>query len=487
MSITITDSITTKMQKLNHQYESYLKTDDSNKRVKILSKMGETLSFLAMMTQPSLATQLEEHELHKKVSDIWNLIFGSSPPHSYDGNKQVPLSNVEAALKKIGDLFRVKFVSFSKTLPQDTQLHCLSFLSLLDICSVSRVSKGSYLLARDESIWNIFCQDVGIKLDPSKQNDSAYKIFKESQVNLFCNFNTHLAGNVEKSDAMSSDKMSFVRREMKELQGFSSLEILNFSNTKLWRPYACRVFTLEKEPYALSHPTWDWIWENMSYTDILLSRNKLSVFPNGMRYLKIKTLSLAENNFSKFPSHLNLINLTSIDLSNNLLTEFPESLLSAHELKALDISNNSISKLPERINLLSQLTFFQADNTSLKELPETFWELTELDRLGLSDNHISELSESIGNLRKLQSLYIENNKLKTLPTNLWSLPVYIKVIDNPIERLSNLSTIPVSSQLRVSINEDLPESVKRNLIAFRGDDERKVVFEKKETKPGRSR
>lgn len=462
MSMIIRPSIATELEMLNQQYESYSKSHDSNKRIEIFNEIGKTLSTLVVMTSTSQATRFEDHVLHQKVFDIWNSLFGKASKGN--GTKQLSLDDVEIQLKKIGDLFNSKFRDKSDgilhNISYDAQLISLSFLSFADIRSISLTSKGGYRIVRDEAIWNAFCQQVGITLDPSTQN--SYQIFKDSQINYFYQLFNSFCGQTE---IEKSNLMPLILKELKteHPEKLPSNSVAN----RFFNGRALRITTKDKQ-MAWPHSTWDWIWEKLkNLTAISVFSNKLSFFPSGMSHLKLNGLNFADNQFSKFPSHLNMEYMTEINLQKNLFSEFPMELLQALRLKKLNLSENPIGSLPEEICTLSELETLNVSNACLEEIPETLWQLNNLGYLILDNNQISELSESVGKLEHLFVLKIKNNKLKTLPSNL--LKNRIKVINvelNPIESLPNFST-SLELFLDFHIDAGLPSDAMRSLELIR--------------------
>lgn len=459
MSIIIRNSISSEFDRLNLYCQSFSKNQDSNKQVKILSKIGNALSSIAMITNPERAPmRFEERILHEKVCEIWNSLLDAV--EGEDGKQLVHLSKVESLIKKIEDLFNFNLFGVLQSIPYDAQLHCFSYLSVVDVCSLSLTSKAGHKIAMDEAIWNDFCQQVGIQLDPYNQKESSYKIFKEAQLNFFY----YLFKSVCKDTEIEKSKlMPLLLRELKcinpkEISDESTVIGKLMSNSNLF----IRRLIDKPELRILTHVTWNWIWEKLKKIDTIdINYTALSDLPHAMKHLKVKRLDLGNNKFTKFPSHLNIENLNSFQMSDNLLTEFPLSLLQAHALRYLDLSNNPIGKLPKGIDALGELRWLNVSDAGLKEVPETLWKLTKLVKLKLNNNYITELSESVGKLTSLIELKLNDNNLNSLPDSLWTLQGEVQLQRNPIKTFPNSIEIPFSRDLRITIDD--PPDIKRNL------------------------
>ncbi|MDQ3907911.1 MAG: ADP-ribosylation factor-like protein, partial [Acidobacteriota bacterium] len=121
----------------------------------------------------------------------------------------------------------------------------------------------------------------------------------------------------------------------------------------------------------------------------------LTAFPEALRYLRIRLLSL--------------------DLSNNAITTIPDWIDELSSLVAVILNHNEIKKLPEKIGSLPLLSLYLAHN-SLEELPRSLQEL-HLLALWLNGNPKLNIPDSIlkSSPKEILRYYFESRDEKGAP------------------------------------------------------------------------
>ena len=224
--------------------------------------------------------------------------------------------------------------------------------------------------------------------------------------------------------------------------GFSSLEIMNFTNNSISGSI----------PISVGSMT--------SIKTFLMSFNSLSGALEPIQTLNfLEEIRLVSNMLTgQIPSGLWLVTtLKAIYLDSNFLTgtSFPlnsSALSSLNSLRLIRLQNNDLSGcLPNNLGDLSSLTYLSVANNALNgSIPSSIGRLERLQFLFLSQNYIrGTIPSTIGDLFDLQSLILNSNDLSgSIPSSLGGLRslsllyLYDNYLRNTIpSSLGNLSNV----------------------------------------------
>ncbi|MHA1192093.1 MAG: leucine-rich repeat domain-containing protein [Promethearchaeota archaeon] len=205
------------------------------------------------------------------------------------------------------------------------------------------------------------------------------------------------------------------------LSGFGSLEVLDLSGNKIYKPREdfkyLDDFTFEAQQFKNLNQ----VMFIKSLKKLDLSSNKLEELPYAISNLKnLEELNLGLNQMKDFGalSRLNL-SLKRLDLQANDLTSIPNFIFNLKNLESLNLYENMISEIPKDISNLSNLQELNLGGNGLNKIPFYVGKLKNLRVLNLWKNNLSDLPDFLGNLNNLESLIISLNQFKRLPTFLW--------------------------------------------------------------------
>jgi len=143
-----------------------------------------------------------------------------------------------------------------------------------------------------------------------------------------------------------------------------------------------------------------WIERIINYKRILLSQNKLDIFPHEITKMKL---------------------LTQLDLSKNYIGKIPKKLFEMKHLRDLNLSSNRIQYLPTVKRWTKSLKTLNLRKNSLGVIDGSISK-SELEDLNLSDNELSDFPSCVCKIKTLQVLDLSRNQnIKVLPPDLAKL------------------------------------------------------------------
>ncbi|EGD79966.1 TKL protein kinase [Salpingoeca rosetta] len=190
----------------------------------------------------------------------------------------------------------------------------------------------------------------------------------------------------------------------------------------------------------------------LDLSTMLLSSLPVSVFGNCTRLMRLQLnnnflTQLADTSLS------GLSRLTRLDLSGNRLPSIPADVF--HELTAvetLDMSRNQLQTLPSGIvDKCIKLSVVKFTSNLLSRLPRLLFHRTRvLTEVFLEHNRLTTLDGQLDGLSLLKRVALDNNLLTVFDITV-PFPV-LKVLtlsQNPMEKLPNLTQLPMLTQLRL--------------------------------------
>ncbi len=206
-------------------------------------------------------------------------------------------------------------------------------------------------------------------------------------------------------------------------------------------------------------------WQNLkALTTLNLTLTDLSVFPEVLTALNLKTLNLRSNNLRSFPTSITEIKtLEKLTLYGNSIGAIPGILPPMPNLKVLDLdsthlskepapnfefapnlvelrlTNNDLGHVPESIRHLEGLQNLRLQGIGLSSLPAWFKNLRNLEELDLANNAFTDFPPVLLSLEKLRDLSLSDNQISQVPSKISALKnlIYLDLADNPIARLPN--------------------------------------------------
>ncbi|MBO4459316.1 MAG: S-layer homology domain-containing protein [Clostridiales bacterium] len=258
---------------------------------------------------------------------------------------------------------------------------------MLTAVMVSQILPGSLVFA-----------DGSVKIDSANFPDANFRKFVKSEFDLDSN------GTLSSYEISEADLIDVTGKSIKNLKGlqyFSSLEILECSNLKLTEldiSANTKLKTLIADANKLKEID---VSNNKSLTELIIDDNKLD------------SLNISKNT-----------SLKELSLSGNALTEL--SLKSNNSLQYLDCSDNQISKItyPEGYNSLT--TFICSSNELTRISLTNSYDLT---KVMCEDNHLNYLDLSGSSKLAYLTCYQNNLSAIKLSDNLTEMP-YIEAASN---------------------------------------------------------
>jgi len=163
---------------------------------------------------------------------------------------------------------------------------------------------------------------------------------------------------------------------------------------------------------------------NLAKLEVLdLNYNHLKSVPDGLSNSKfLKSLSLSDNLFEGSLNNRwgDFTTLESLDLSRNKISVYPEGLQHLYQLKYLNLASNNIIKIPQLHVNTYQLRVFLIDNNKLDNLPENFRFYKKLEVLSANYCGLNSLPSDMGSLRQLKEINLQGSHLKILPYGMGS-------------------------------------------------------------------
>ncbi|MBO4579461.1 MAG: S-layer homology domain-containing protein [Clostridiales bacterium] len=258
---------------------------------------------------------------------------------------------------------------------------------MLTAVMVSQILPGSLVFA-----------DGSVKIDSANFPDANFRKFVKSEFDLDSN------GTLSSYEISEADLIDVTGKSIKNLKGlqyFASLEILECSNLKLTEldiSANTKLKTLIADANKLKEID---VSNNKSLTELIIDDNKLD------------SLNISKNT-----------SLKELSLSGNALTEL--SLKSNNSLQYLDCSDNQISKItyPEGYNSLT--TFICSSNELTRISLTNSYDLT---KVMCEDNHLNYLDLSGSSKLAYLTCYQNNLSAIKLSDNLTEMP-YIEAASN---------------------------------------------------------
>ena len=258
---------------------------------------------------------------------------------------------------------------------------------MLTAVMVSQILPGSLVFA-----------DGSVKIDSANFPDANFRKFVKSEFDLDSN------GTLSSYEISEADLIDVTGKSIKNLKGlqyFTSLEILECSNLKLTEldiSANTKLKTLIADANKLKEID---VSNNKSLTELIIDDNKLD------------SLNISKNT-----------SLKELSLSGNALTEL--SLKSNNSLQYLDCSDNQISKItyPEGYN---SLTTFICSSNELTRISLT--KSYDLTKVMCEDNHLNYLDLSGSSKLAYLTCYQNNLSAIKLSDNLTEMP-YIEAASN---------------------------------------------------------
>ncbi|MBS0629016.1 MAG: leucine-rich repeat domain-containing protein [Verrucomicrobia bacterium] len=178
-------------------------------------------------------------------------------------------------------------------------------------------------------------------------------------------------------------------------------------------------------------------------TDLHLGSNLLTSIPIQIGQLSnLLLLGLSSNLLTAIPNQIwQLTNLQCLPLSNNQLTSVPPQVGQLTNLQMLNLSMNHLTSIPKEIGQLTNLQTLDLSMNYLTSIPKEIGQLTNLQKLNLFMNHLTSIPKEIGQLTNLQTLYLSINYLTSIPPQ--------------IGQLTNLQNLHLTNNFLTSIPSEI--------------------------------
>lgn len=203
----------------------------------------------------------------------------------------------------------------------------------------------------------------------------------------------------------------------------------------------------------------------VSLTNLDLSENKITRFPNGARHNKKLVELILQNNEltlkGRIKRHRYLSNLV---LKGNTIEHVPPSIRKFKSLKKLSFNTNnivSVSGKIEKLKMLEHLSFYK---NKLARIPDGVYKLGNLKEIDLFYNEIETFQPEKSQWKNLNSLFLSHNKIMEIPESIVQLKSLegLYAWDNRIDKLpESIGTMVDIKYIRINGNflKVLPSSM----------------------------
>ena len=380
----------------------------------------------------------------------------------------------------------------------DNLMAIAKFLSLEDLCNLSRTSKYLRALFYDDGMSHVFLTIyLREKQDPlhwlARRNKLS--ILRQLLINIRNSYHPHV--NINRKDLSARTPLGIIQRRYpntfhetekgKLLIEFGSY--ITIKPTQKEKDIVNKVDALEsikkrilatQEQFPNNGIIVDLssfflreipvnFHENLAnVVELDLSVNRLTqeAIKHICKFTNLQTIDLSWNHLKWLPTEIKyLTNLQILHLYNNRLTQTAvQNICQLPNLQTLDLRSNQLIELPTEIENLTHLQTLELDYNQLTELPIEIRYLTNLQTLILSNNQLTELPTEIRNLTHLQTLNLWDNQLTQL------------AIQN-ICQLSNLQTINLSWNQLIELPAEITELRKLQTIELYGNQLNQIAIQ----------
>jgi Leucine-rich repeat (LRR) protein len=172
------------------------------------------------------------------------------------------------------------------------------------------------------------------------------------------------------------------------------------------------------------------IFDLAGLRELNISKCHLTELPDEMRNLtQLTKLYISENKLSSLPDWLgNFRQLDTLHANHNQLTSLPRWIGNLSLLEVLSLKNNRIELLPSEISSLARLRTLDLNSNKLKSLPDEMSGLTQLGYLLLNDNHLTSLPDWLWTFNQLQVLNLSGNQISSLSSQIGNLRALINLL-----------------------------------------------------------